>query len=49
VTDEKSLQDQVAELSRELRSREHDRLNTILEKSEEATLKAAEGCVSCFV
>jgi hypothetical protein len=45
VTDEKSLRDQVAELSRELRSREHDRLNTILENSEEATLKAAENSI----
>jgi hypothetical protein len=45
VPDEQSLRDQVAELSRELRSREHDRLNTILEKSEEATLRSAENSI----
>jgi hypothetical protein len=45
VSDEQPPLDELAELNRELRVREHDRLYSILEKTEEATIKSAEGVI----
>jgi hypothetical protein len=45
VSDEQPPPDELAELNRELRVREHDRLYSILEKTEEATIKSAEGVI----
>lgn len=45
MSDEQTPRDKLEEVNRELRARDHDRLNTILEKLEEATLNSAENSI----
>jgi hypothetical protein len=45
VSDQQTPPDNLEELNRELRVREHDRLDSILETAEESTIKSADGVI----